>query len=92
MTALALSREVGANLDCPATKMRLAEVTAASRAFVHNVQNLLGVPTILVSVLEAERLSPDTRLLLADTQLALDQLVAEARALQTIVCGTPGYR
>ncbi len=72
--------------DPASADARLEEIATASRRHLHMVQNLLGVPTILVGVLEAETLSEDTRLLAADAQVALEQIVVEVRALQAIMC------
>src|SRR4051794_4133727 len=81
----ALTPEAGAPGEPESAEARLARLTAASRMFLHTVQNLLGVPTILVGVLDAEPVSEDTRTLAADAQMALDQIVVEARSLQVIV-------
>jgi hypothetical protein len=62
-------------------------MTTTTRAFLHTVQNLLGVPTILVGALDTEPVSEDTLLLAADAQRALEQIIAEARALQALVWG-----
>jgi hypothetical protein len=85
MMTSALRLEDPAADDSESAEARLARITAASRVFLHTVQNLLGVPTILVGALDAEPLSDDTRSLAADAQTALDQIIVEARSLQVIV-------
>jgi hypothetical protein len=81
----ALKPEAAAAGEPESVEARLARLTAASRVFLHTVQNLLGVPTILVGALDTEPLSDDTRTLAADAQMALDQIIVEARTLQVIV-------
>jgi hypothetical protein len=85
MTMSVLTPEAAATGEPESAEARLARLTAASRVFLHTVQNLLGVPTILVGALDSEPVSDDTRTLVADAQMALDQIIVEARSLQLIV-------
>src|SRR4051812_4728191 len=85
MTMPALKPDATVAGEPESAEARLARLTTASRVFLHTVQNLLGVPTILVGALDGEPLSEDTRGLAADAQMALDQIIVEARALQVIV-------
>ena len=87
MTAPAVEREAMTDAQADSPEVRLARMTTSTRAFLHTVQNLLGVPTILVGTLDAEPVSEDTLLLAADAQRALEQIIAEARALQALVWG-----
>ena len=45
------------------------------------------MPTILVGALDAEPVSEDTLLLAADAQRSLEQIIVEARRLQSLVWG-----
>jgi hypothetical protein len=87
MTAPNLQREAATGVEPESAEARLAQLTATTRAFLHTVQNLLGVPTILVDSLDTEPVSEDTLLLAADAQRALEQITREARALQALLWG-----
>jgi hypothetical protein len=87
ITAPTLQRTAAASVETESAEIRLARMTDTTRAFLHTVQNLLGVPTILVGSLDTEPVSEDTLLLAADAQPALEQITAEARALQALVWG-----
>lgn len=87
MIAPSLAREGAADVESESPEVQLAKMTTSMRAFLHTVQNLLGVPTILVGVLDDEPVSEDTLMLAADAQRALEQIIAEARALQALVWG-----
>jgi hypothetical protein len=85
MMGPALTVLAGEGSQPSSAEARLAEIATASRRCLHTLQNLLAVPTLLVDARDAEPVSAETRLLAADAQTALEQIVVEARAPQAVM-------